>query len=76
MEGMNSIDLGELIGLITLAGSGVVGWVKLKTNIAKMEEKVENLNEELKEEKQSNKEGFFKVESKLDRIMDYLMNNK
>lgn len=76
MEEFNSIDLGELLGLITLAGSGIVGWVKLKTNIAKMEEKVENITDELKEEKQNNRDGFSKVESKLDRIMDYLMSNK
>jgi hypothetical protein len=70
MENLNSIDLGELIAIGSIAAGGVTAWINARINIARLQTELDFIKNEVKEEKENNAKSFEKIESKLDILLE------
>ena len=70
MENLNSIDLGELIAIGSIAAGGVTAWINARINIARLQTELDFIKNEVKEEKEATARSFEKIEQKLDIMLE------
>ena len=70
MQPLDSVDLGELIAIGSIAAGGVTAWINARINIARLQTELDFIQKEIKDEKVANKESFEKIENKLDVMLE------
>jgi len=68
------------VEFISVFGASVIviigAWIQSKIAVAKLQTEVENIKQEIKEEKFANFKAFEKIDRKLDEIMDKIISHK
>jgi len=68
------------VEFISVFGASVIvifgAWINSKIAVAKLQTEVENIKQEIKEEKFANSKAFEKIDKKLDEIMNKLIEHK
>lgn len=76
MESLNSIDLGEMIAIGSIAAGGVTAWINARINIARLQTELDYIRNEVKDEKEATARSFEKVFDKLDIMLEKISDLK
>ena len=71
-----SADITELVAIGSLLIALIGGWVKIQTNLTRIDTDLGNLKEEFKEERKDNRVFFTEIKDAINEIKTYLLNHK